>query len=59
MRLKTITLTLLLLALAPGRGLGQHGQLALFQDDDELVNGGAATPRGHRSTSSRRSARTR
>jgi hypothetical protein len=42
MRLKTITLTALLLALVPGAASAGTGQLALFQDDDGLVNGGAA-----------------
>ena len=41
MRFKTITLTLLLLALIPGAAAAGTGQLALFQDDDGLVNGGA------------------
>jgi hypothetical protein len=42
MRIKTITLTALLLALLPAVASAGTGQLALFQDDDGLVNGGAA-----------------
>ena len=42
MRIKTFTLTALLLALLPAIASASTGQLALFQDDDGLVNGGAA-----------------
>ena len=55
MRIKTITLTALLLALFPAAASAGTGQPALFQDDDGLVNGGAARRAATVSTSSRRS----